>query len=170
MRMIKPWQISQTNCAICPCRSMDECPTFVLQKRHKWFTASGKLVSRTVLKSKKSVMATEVKASSSNKQNLNILSESYEVNRMLLIISPRWKMVILFSISKGIKQFGLLKKALPTLSDQILGKRLKELVLNGLIDKVPINDGNQNLTCYLTTAKGSELLKILDLLNLWEQS
>jgi DNA-binding HxlR family transcriptional regulator len=115
-------------------------------------------------------MATEVKASSSNKQNLNILSESFEVNRVLLMICPRWKMPILFCISKGNKQFGFLKKALPSLSDQILGKRLKELVLDGLVDKVPINDNNQNQAYYLITAKGSELLKILDQLNLWEKS
>jgi DNA-binding HxlR family transcriptional regulator len=112
-------------------------------------------------------MATEVKGSSSNKQNLKNLSESFQVCRVLIMISPRWKMHILFRISQGDKQFGLLKKALPTLSDQILGKRLKELVIEGLIDKAIIKDNNQNQTVYLITKKGSELLEVLNQLDLW---
>jgi DNA-binding HxlR family transcriptional regulator len=115
-------------------------------------------------------MATEVKSSSSNMQNLKILSESFEVNWVLIMIRPRWKMYILFCISKDVKQFGLLKKALPTLSDQILGKRLKELVADGLVEKKTIKDHNQNQTVYLITKKGSEILEILDQLNLWGKS
>ena len=103
-------------------------------------------------------------------QNLKILSESFEVNRVLVMICPRWKMHILFCISQDVKQFGLLKKALPTLSDQILGKRLKELVTDGLVEKKTIKDNNQNQTVYLITAKGAEILEILNQLNLLGKS
>jgi DNA-binding HxlR family transcriptional regulator len=115
-------------------------------------------------------MATEIKTTSSNVRNLKILLESFEINKALVMISPRWKMHILFCISQNIKQFGLLKKALPTLSDQILGKRLKELVTDGLVDKETIKDNNQNQKVYLITTKGSGILEILNQLNSWGES
>ena len=115
-------------------------------------------------------MATDIKDSSTNIQNLRIFTESWEVNRVLEIVSPRWKMQILFYISKDVKQFGLLKKVFPTLSDQMLGKRLKELVNEGFIEKTRIGDNGQKQTVYFATAKATQILEIMDQLHQWGKS
>lgn len=80
-------------------------------------------------------MASLLKDSSTNAHNLRVLAASCEVNEVLQRISPRWKMQILHSIANYVQHFNQLKKALPSLSDQILSKRLGELVAEGLVDK-----------------------------------
>lgn len=112
-------------------------------------------------------MASEIKESSTNTYNLKVLADSCEVNEILESIGKRWKMQILFSISKDINQFSLLKRAFPSLSDQVLGKRLGELVTEGLVDKVIVENTCPYQIVYSTTEKGTALLAIIHALNLW---
>jgi DNA-binding HxlR family transcriptional regulator len=60
-----------------------------------------------------------------------------------------------------------LKKAFPSLSDQVLGKRLKELVEYGLIDKTILEDTVPPQSIYSATSKGIALLSIIDDLHVW---
>jgi Predicted transcriptional regulators len=76
-------------------------------------------------------------------------------------------MQILHSIKHGIHQFSTLKKAFPSLSDQILGKRLSELVEDELVKKTPIANTIPPQIAYTATKKGEELLKIVDDLHKW---
>jgi DNA-binding HxlR family transcriptional regulator len=112
-------------------------------------------------------MATKVKECSSNAYNLKVLAASCEVNEILQHISPRWKMQILHAIAHDIQQFSTLKKAFPSLSDQILGKRLKELSEEGLVDKNTIVNTIPSQTLYSATPRGMELLAIIHQLHLW---
>lgn len=112
-------------------------------------------------------MASEIKENSTNTFNLRILAASCEVNEILESIGKRWKMQILFSISKDVNQFSLLKKAFPSLSDQVLGKRLGELVTEGLVDKIIVENTCPFQVVYSTTEKGQALLVIIHELNLW---
>lgn len=112
-------------------------------------------------------MATEIKESSTNAYNLKLLAGSCDVNEILKNIGSRWKMQILYSISINIQQFGLLKKAFPSLSAQVLGKRLGELVMEGLVDKMMLPDTIPIQIKYTATAKGTTLLFIMMDLHLW---
>jgi DNA-binding HxlR family transcriptional regulator len=114
-------------------------------------------------------MASKIKERSTNAQNLRVLAASCEVNEILTNISPRWKMQILYSISKGVQQFSRLKEAFPSLSDQILGKRLGELVKDELVVKTILADTIPTQILYNTTPKGKALLSIILDLHLWGQ-
>ena len=112
-------------------------------------------------------MASKIKENSTNAYNLKVLADSCEVNDILKMISPRWKMQILYSISKGVRQFSYLKKAFPSLSDQVLGKRLGELVNEGLVEKTMLTDTVPQQTVYTHTERAASLLAIILELHLW---
>ena len=76
-------------------------------------------------------------------------------------------MQILHSIKHGIHQFSTLRKAFPSLSDQMLGKRLSELVEDKLVDKTPLENTIPSQIAYTATKKGEELLKVIDDLHKW---
>lgn len=112
-------------------------------------------------------MSSKLKEGTTNAWNINVLKTSCNVNEELRNISPRWKMQILHSVKHGICQFSLLKEAFPSLSDQVLGKRLLELVIDNLVDKTAIEDTVPKQILYTTTTKGDELLAIVDDLHKW---
>ena len=112
-------------------------------------------------------MASEINESSTNIYNLRVLAASCEVNEILERVSKRWKMQILHSISQEVNQFSLLKKTFPTLSDQVLGKRLAELVMEGLVDKLLVENTCPYQIIYRATEKGIALLAIIHDLNQW---
>jgi DNA-binding HxlR family transcriptional regulator len=112
-------------------------------------------------------MASEIKENSTNAHNLKVLASSCEVNEILTNISPRWKMQILYSISKGVYQFGKLKEAFPSLSDQVLGKRLGELTDENLVSKTILTDKTPTQIVYQVTEKGKDLLAVILDLHLW---
>jgi len=104
---------------------------------------------------------------STNVENLRILAEACEVNTVLGCIGHRWMMQILFCISQDVYQFSKLKRVFPTLSDQVLGKRINELQENALIVKLDIPNTNPQQIRYEITEKGKELLKVVQDLHQW---
>ncbi len=115
-------------------------------------------------------MASKLKEGTSNACNIQVLHKTCEVNETLRNISPRWKMQILHSIKQGTRQFSLLKEAFPSISDQILAKRLSELIMDELLNKTAINETVPQQIAYTTTKKGEELLKIINKLHDWQVS
>ncbi|UOG73453.1 helix-turn-helix transcriptional regulator [Hymenobacter tibetensis] len=114
-------------------------------------------------------MASNVKAGTTNAQNRQVLSAWCSVNEVLRDISPRWKMVLLHGIAHGVAQFSRLKQAFPTLSDQVLGQRLAELVAEGLVEKAAVANTVPPQIRYSPTPKGHALLTIIDALQRWGQ-
>jgi len=112
-------------------------------------------------------MSSQLKPGTSNACNITALSLACEVNDVLRDISPRWKMQVLHKVTSGTKQFSTLKHAFPSLSDQILGKRLSELVNDKLVDKIILKEKAPKSIHYMITDKGLELLKIIDDLHKW---
>lgn len=104
-----------------------------------------------------------------NAHNLKVLASYCDVNETLLNISQRWKVQILHSISIGLQHFSQLKKAHPSLSDQVLGKRLGELVAQGLVNKTCITTTTPVQTEYSVTCKGKGLLSIIFELQAWSK-
>ncbi|WP_343745633.1 helix-turn-helix domain-containing protein [Chitinophaga sp.] len=114
-------------------------------------------------------MASKVKGSSTNAHNLKALASYCDVNETLLNISQRWKVQILHSIFTGLQHFSQLKKAHPSLSDQVLGKRLGELVAQGLVNKTCISTTTPVQTEYSITCKGKGLLTVIFELQAWSK-
>jgi DNA-binding HxlR family transcriptional regulator len=113
-------------------------------------------------------MATNIKYSSTNYQNLQILGEACDVNDTLRSIGARWKMQVLYSIRQGLPQFSKIKEAFPSVSDQVLGKRLRELESDGLVIKRVLKASVPFQSVYTVTEKGAALLKIMEDLHQWE--
>jgi DNA-binding HxlR family transcriptional regulator len=114
-------------------------------------------------------MASNLKEGTTNAQNLQILSEWCSVNDVLRDISPRWKMVLLHRIAHGVAQFSRLKQAFPTLSDQVLGQRLADLVNEHLVEKTVVVGTVPTQIRYTPTPKGRALLTIIEALQQWGQ-
>lgn len=112
-------------------------------------------------------MASEIKPQSTNYENLRILAEYCNVNSILKQIGLRWKMQLLYCISQGVYQFSKLKKVFPTISDQVLGKRIAELHEEGLIEKYEVDGTVPQQVRYSVTKKGHELIEIILALNHW---
>lgn len=115
-------------------------------------------------------MSTSIKETSTNFQNLITLNTACEVNDTLKKISPRWKMTILYEIQMGSHQFSKLKQKFPSLSDQILGKRLRELEKENFVIKELRSDLTPNQIIYHPTKKGLSLLKIMAQLHIWTKT
>ena len=67
----------------------------------------------------------------------------------------------------GTNRFSLLKKEYVSLSDQIPGKRIKELVEEGFIYKEEDPDSKKIIVSYYLTAKAKELIKIVPIICNW---
>lgn len=109
------------------------------------------------------------KSNSSNALNKEFLHRSCSVNEAIDLISGRWKALIIIYIHEGQNRFSLLKNILNPISDQILGRQLKDLEQNGLISKTIVPEVPVRVD-YELTAKGKSLLSIFDSLEEWVAS
>jgi DNA-binding HxlR family transcriptional regulator len=101
-----------------------------------------------------------IKENSSNAANKAFLYKSCRVNSALDTISGRWKALIIIHIAENKNRFSLLKSVMPSITDQSLGKQLKELEASGLIIKNIIPEVPVRVD-YQLTPKGEALLPIL---------
>lgn len=107
------------------------------------------------------------KQSSTNSLNEQFLFQICELNSALSMISGRWKSQIVYSVSTGANRFHLLKKELPNISEQVLGRQLKELEVHAIITKNEIPDTVPVGIEYVLTNKGKDLVPILESLCDW---
>lgn len=105
------------------------------------------------------------KITSTNFGNQHVLGEACVLNDALYRIGMRWKMQVLYSVSRGHASFGALKRELPNVSDHVLGRRLRELASEGLLEK--IERGERRWT-YTVTPRGRGLLDIMQQICDWE--
>jgi DNA-binding HxlR family transcriptional regulator len=107
------------------------------------------------------------KENSTNVINEQFLFQVCELNSALSVINGRWKAQIVYSISKGNNRFNLLKKELPNIAEQVLGRQLKELETHVIIIKKEIPDTVPAGIEYVLTSKGNDLVPILERLCDW---
>lgn len=109
------------------------------------------------------------KEDSTNSINKEFLHRACKLNEGLDLISGRWKAIILIYISENTNRFSLLKLALSDkISDQTLGRQLKELEKTNLIGKTFIPGFPARVDYHLTTT-GKALLPILNALDQWAE-
>ena len=107
------------------------------------------------------------KENSTNTINEQFLFQVCELNSAIAIISGRWKSQIVYSISQGNNRFSLLCKELPNISEQVLGRQLKELETHAIIVKRLIPNTVPVGIEYTLTNKGLDLIPILEALCNW---
>ncbi|WP_291911952.1 helix-turn-helix domain-containing protein [Chitinophaga sp. CB10] len=107
------------------------------------------------------------KENSTNAINEQFLFQVCELNSAIAMISGRWKSQIVYSISQGNNRFHLIKKELPNLSEQVLGRQLKELEKHAIIIRKEIPGTIPVGIEYVLTNKGRDLVPILTSLCEW---
>jgi DNA-binding HxlR family transcriptional regulator len=107
------------------------------------------------------------KKNSTNSINEQFLFQVCELNSAISIISGRWKSQIVYSISLGNNRFHLLRKELPNISEQVLGRQLKDLEKHAVIVKKEIPGTIPVGIEYVLTNKGFDLVSILESLCNW---
>lgn len=107
------------------------------------------------------------KEASTNAINEKFLFQTCELNSALNVISGRWKAQIIYSVSLGNNRFNLIRKELPNLSEQVLGRQLKELESHAIIIKRILPDTVPTGIEYILTSKGLALIPILSSLCDW---
>lgn len=107
------------------------------------------------------------KENSTNAINEQFLFQVCELNSAIAMISGRWKSQIVYSISQGDNRFHLLRKELPNISEQVLGRQLKELETHAILIKNEIPETVPMGIEYVLTNKGLDLVPILESLCNW---
>ena len=89
--------------------------------------------------------------------------------RAVYFLGGKWKIRILFGLLKGKKmRFGEFKKALKTITQQMLSKQLKELVADGIVNRKVIQIMPPNVE-YSLTEFGLSVMPILKSFSEWNK-
>uniref|UniRef100_UPI00406CE79B winged helix-turn-helix transcriptional regulator n=1 Tax=Paenibacillus sp. FSL L8-0340 TaxID=2954685 RepID=UPI00406CE79B len=81
------------------------------------------------------------------------------------IIGTKWTIHILFTLSYGPKKFGEISQSIPSISEMILSKRLKDLQHHNLVKRTSLKRPTQSI--YELTPKGAALATFIPCLMDW---
>lgn len=82
------------------------------------------------------------------------------------LLSKRWTGLILRALLSGCDRFSSIASYVPGLSDRVLSERLKELELEGIIERRVYAETPVRIE-YVLTPKGEELRQIVEAVQTW---
>jgi DNA-binding HxlR family transcriptional regulator len=88
------------------------------------------------------------------------------VSDAIQVLSGKWKLPILISLSFGNKRFGEIAKDIPKITDRMLSKELRELEMNQLIKRT-VYDTVPVVVEYSKTEYGDSLDTVIQELYKW---
>ena len=88
------------------------------------------------------------------------------VRDALDILSGKWKLPIIISLTFGNKRFGEMKKEIPGITDRMLSKELRDLEINMLIKRT-VYDAVPVIVEYSMTTYGESLENLINELRDW---
>ncbi len=88
------------------------------------------------------------------------------VERSLNVVGDPWVLLVLRQALSGVSRFEGFR-ADTGAADNVLARRLHDMVEAGLLRREPYRDGNRTRQEYLLTAAGADLLPLLNQLALW---
>jgi len=88
------------------------------------------------------------------------------VKDALDILSGKWKLPIIISLSFGNKRFSQMAKEIPGITDKMLSKELRELEINGLVTRT-VYDSVPVVVDYAMTPYGKTLEPVIEELQKW---
>ena len=88
------------------------------------------------------------------------------VTDALYVLNGKWKLPILISLSYNQKRFGELANDIPDITDRMLARELRELEVNLLVERKPI-DSNPAKMVYGITSHGKSLHTVVLELSKW---
>lgn len=97
-------------------------------------------------------------------------SASAGVSEVLKIIEGRWKTIILFHLfDKGTLRFSQLERAIPGVSQKMLGQQLRDLETDGIVTRTVYPEVPPKVE-YQLTEDGQALCPVLDSILKWSES
>lgn len=94
------------------------------------------------------------------------LSMILPVRDALEILSGKWKLPIIISLSFGNKRFSEIAKEIPKITDKMLSKELRDLEANQLVKRT-VYDSIPVVVEYSMTEYGKSLEKVIEELRSW---
>ena len=91
------------------------------------------------------------------------------VTRCLSVIGGKWKPVVLFCISNGVDRFGMMQRAVPGITKQMLTKQLRELESDGLVSRTVFAEVPPRVD-YALTEKGKSILPVIAAMRQWGEA
>ncbi len=91
------------------------------------------------------------------------------VRDALDILSGKWKLPIIISLTFGNKRFSQMAKEIPDITDKMLSKELRDLEMNQLIKRT-VYDSVPVVVEYSMTPYGKTLDKLIDELRDWGEA
>lgn len=88
------------------------------------------------------------------------------VETTLMLISDRWKVLIIPDLLEGTKRFGELRKSVGGVSQKVLTANLRSMEENGLLTRTVYAEVPPRVE-YTLTETGLSLKPVLDALSLW---
>ena len=88
------------------------------------------------------------------------------VRDALDILSGKWKLPIIISLSFGNKRFSQMAKEIPGITDKMLSKELRDLEMNQLVKRT-VYDAVPVVVEYSMTTYGKTLEKLIEELQAW---
>lgn len=93
-------------------------------------------------------------------------SQDCPVTACLAVLGGKWKPVLLFLVSRGCNRFGALTRALPAISKQMLTRQLRELELDGILDRHIFAQVPPRVE-YTLTERGHGLMPVIHAMRDW---
>ncbi|MBA2454137.1 MAG: helix-turn-helix transcriptional regulator [Chloroflexia bacterium] len=84
-------------------------------------------------------------------------------------IGSRWTGVIIRALANDVRRFGDLKHSIPGLSDRMLADRLKELQVDGIVERTVIPETPVRVE-YRLTDKGCSLADVMAAITIWAET
>src|SRR5919112_3409188 len=88
--------------------------------------------------------------------------------RAVEIVGRRWSGAILRAMLTGASRFGEIQEAIPDLSNRMLSERLRELEVEGIVERVVVPERPVRVE-YRLTEKGRSLNDVVEALSRWSQ-
>ena len=88
------------------------------------------------------------------------------INDTLNVIHGKWKMPILGSLIFGLNRFGEIQKNIPKITPRMLSKELKDLEVNGIVER-KVYDTTPVKVIYELTPSGKKLSGVMDKMLEW---
>lgn len=100
------------------------------------------------------------------KKNKDFNPNNCPVTHCINLIRGKWKPVMIHLIRKDCNRFGMLQRAIPDISKQMLVNQLRELEEDGLLERKIFAEIPPKVEYYIT-GYGETLLPIIDMMSKW---
>jgi DNA-binding HxlR family transcriptional regulator len=103
------------------------------------------------------------------RKNRNFNPYNCPVTHCLNIIGGKWKILIIYAVSKNVNRFSKLQRVIPAISKQMLVNQLRELEEDGILERIIYPEIPPRVE-YRVTDHGLTLMPVIRVMQDWGQA